>query len=901
MFRSPKSAIVDAIERFGSALAIAPERVRLSVPGGSVDLPSIRLGDTRAIFLISDNGGHQESLHSHLKTAIHRDLADDTSLDVLVVCAGEMSPSRRIVIDRGVSLVSMHAGIVRMLGLPSGWEETQRSLLARTLESVSVNGRPELATLYATDDLDHRTSAQELLSSLVGTWEAAEEPVCYIRAEAGKGKSTLLAFAAIEQLATADGPLPFFVPLRTLQRGRGVSWSELCATAGIVGPAQDTVAAGVRAGLVSLLLDGLDEVAGRYDQTIVKQVVDSIISTATFGSNSHIVISGRTTESTLLPVGGVMVRGIELPEGGEPAFSDYARSVVADITPRWPTLARRVPEPPVESTTLQSSPPSAQEQGVIVEWLQLLFDDLGKDRSLFFVQSLACLGRTRQLDGNKPLLIHRKPHGLFISAPPLYDVSILAAALACIREQDKIEDLAKHVFSPAMQLELMMSYALMASGQSSMASALPTPNEVARDVFRLDPVNQNEEFTAVLRQMQKHALLLASPGAGLTAAEWRPQFLSDWVRCAFLARAWLHRGNLERAIGYDTLCGVLACAERARITFGTLLPELFREGRLDDIGPIIEMLEKQIRNESPEASGNYWALVAGLSDTDIPPLGSGTRSLVPFADLSGMVFEGIEFTSSFSGTLAFLVQMEATNCEFVSCSFQQCDFSHATFRGCRFRDVKFDYCDGPLIFEDCSFRDCRLSQLRGRSLPAVTFDSCRFESGNKLHQDEPIGEGLFGPIAAFADCTYAESIGDLCSGAYIGVLKIPPPGLQPAAEARVVPPQDICLRALLKPFFPRRAGEAAELQARGYIRTSAIGRGLLPKGVPDTSELIGVLYAHGFTAGGRQGHIYAPWSSVAGGGIGATMLRNELLAFLVRGAKGPTVRMMLSRLEEAWN
>ena len=188
----------------------------------------------------------------------------------------------------------------------------------------------------------------------------------YLRAEAGKGKSTLLADTALTQLERGDGPLPIFVPLRVLQRGRGVSWFELCATVGVLGAAAESVAAAVKAGLVTLLLDGLDEVAGRYDPSVVQEVLD-VVTSSVYDRHSRVVISGRTTEAALLSGKSVIVRSIELPEGEDPAFGDYATLVVGDITPRWPILAQRVPEPPLAARELLNIAPSAREQQTIVD------------------------------------------------------------------------------------------------------------------------------------------------------------------------------------------------------------------------------------------------------------------------------------------------------------------------------------------------------------------------------------------------------------------------------------------------------------------------------------------------------------------------------------------------------
>jgi hypothetical protein len=100
----------------------------------------------------------------------------------------------------------------------------------------------------------------------------------------------------------------------------------------------------------------------------------------------------------------------------------------------------------------------------------------------------------------------------------------------------------------------------------------------------------------------------------------------------------------------------------------------------------------------------------------------------------------------------------------------------------------------------------------------------------------------------------------------------------------------------LRPFFPSRTGTAGEVQARRYIRESAIGRGKFPPGSPQPKDLLGLLTAEGFTSGGRQGRLYAPWSSIVSAGGDDFRLRTELLAFLRNDRRGPTVERMLKRI-----
>lgn len=112
---------------------------------------------------------------------------------------------------------------------------------------------------------------------------------------------------------------------------------------------------------------------------------------------------------------------------------------------------------------------------------------------------------------------------------------------------------------------------------------------------------------------------------------------------------------------------------------------------------------------------------------------------------------------------------------------------------------------------------------------------------------------------------------------------------------------ELCVRAMLKPFFPVRAGTDGQRQARGYIRSSALGRGAMPSGSPSDGDLLSALESLGFSSGGRQAHVYAPWSGVGGASVEGVELRNELLAFLASGTKSGRVAALLERVREAGN
>ena len=676
----------------------------------------------------------------------------------------------------------------------------------------------------------------------------------------------------------------------------GIAWGDIAGLLGVVGSAAEGFAEAARSGLVALAMDGLDEVAGRFDPNVVQGVV-GVVANELQTDMSNVVLSGRTTEAALVAEQRAFVVGIDLPNPDEPAFSDYATSVVRLVTPQWPKLAARIPEPPVNKEALRDEPPEEWHVTNITEWIRRVFGDLGKDRSLFFVQSLACIGRSKQLDGNRPLVI-TTGNSVRIAEASLYDVCILAAALACVREQDKIEDIARQYFGPTEQLELLTWLAVRASAGVEDQLNLLTPQELARRVLALDPTHQFEEFTAVLRQMQKHALLFAT-GEGVRVGDWRPQFLSDWVRCALLCRAW---GRVQLAPGSNAsdIEKAVATAERSRLAFQYLFAWLAQRDELARPDVLVNTLCDFADADSPEAAANFWSLIAGLGPEGCVKIARFPASIPPMADLSEIALDGLALGREFGGTLFVSPGADVSGCTLSGCEFQSCDFTGATFTGSRLAGVSFKYCDGPILFENCTFEATRFEDMRAKALPALQFIGCTFDDETRIVQGAEVRSGVgYGPVASFEDCEGSSELADMLSGSMIGLdprrtlgysVLGAGPSRQPAVE---------CLMAILKPFFPRRAGSDAQLQARPYIRSSAIGRGRLPTGAPTASALIDILFSEGFTDGGREAHVYAPWSPVAGAKDGSVELRTELLAFVREGRQGKTVKRLLGRIGRA--
>lgn len=877
--------------------------LRFSGNGGiCVDAPvaAFKFGQTTlVVFEVLQANQLEPAIAAVLDSGIEV-LSDASAFSVLLVpVTSGRSNLKRTVLGRGIAALGFHEAIADVIGLASGWRDSQSELIARSLSDLLVADELRNATLYAIHE-GQRVPVRSFLENNLLLWTAPSGRPIYLKAEAGKGKSTAFAELAWVHQGKTSQPLPLLVPLRSVQRGVGVSWAGIAASVGVVGQQATNLAKAVQCGVVCLLLDGLDEVAGRYDPNLVNELLAEV-KEALVGAQSRVAISGRTTESLLMGASfghGHHEAALELPDSLEPAFSDYVGRVVDSITPDWPLMATRVPEPPLDHPTLPNEPPSAQQKLQIVNWTSRIFDELGKERSLFFVQSLACIGRTYQLAGNRPLLIESQS-GPQVAKAGIYDVCVLAAALACIREQDKIEDLATKVFAPSKQLELLTWLALKASAEDSSRDDLPGTKALAQAVFGIDPVNQNEEFTAVVRQMQKHALLFASIEPSANAGDWRPHFLSDWVRCALLCRAWLNCVRMADFLSAGTTARTVARSQRSTLAFSVIFPELYITDRLVNLQELIGALCDAADGDSPEAAANFWNLYAGLMDRLAEVPHRNPKQIPPMTDLTGFALAGGELPAEFAGTLIVCVEAEFEGVTLRGSRFDQCDFSGAVFRNCELVDVVFDSCDGPILFEGCLFRNCTLKNMSGRAPTLLRFDECELLEGTMILQAEPpVKFGWeYSPIALFSDCRSDRSADQAMSGDCIGIDPGRIQGLDVISE-KSVDGAEICTRAMLKPFFPVRAGTTGQRQARGYIRTSALGRGTMPAGAPTDGNLFLILESVGFSTGGRQGHLYAPWSGVGGASADGVQLRNELLAFLTSGKRSQRVSNLIEKVRQ---
>ncbi len=897
MFKPLDSKIVTALRAVEPTAR--PGTVVVKIATGSIELPSLDIGAERYLLAEAMEGMAIDVVMAQLRQVSAAELAAEglSSITFVLGGVGRFTPRP---ITLGITLVPLPVVIARLSGLPEGWVSDQERLLQTTLEPLEGEGGivvPLRAEVEGVAKSDVLTWFEELLN---GGDESTRGQLIYVRAEAGKGKSTVLASLVRTRLRHGNVPLPLFVPLRQLARGRGISWQDVVRGCGVVGTNTQRLATAVRHGLVMVVLDGLDEIAGRYDPEIVRQVL-GIASNELVTRHSKVIISGRTTEAQRLEQGRALVVGLELPDTDSDAFSAYVGQVVDRTVADWGERLLEVPADVVNRLLPgrwdDIRPPTEAEKRNLKVWIIEVFDEFGRDRSLFFVQSLAGIGRCKQLDGNQVLYVPGAKRAPAVA--PAYDITLLAAALACVREESKIEDIARKYFTADKQLDVLTFFTVLAVADETLRDHLPTPNSFAARIFAVDPENQNEEFTAIVRQNQKHALLF-SANSSPSAGDWRPDFLSEWVRGVLLVRAW-RNAEVLAGVSVDVVRRAVVRAKRSRLAFATLFADLFRHTDIREMRDLVTALRHELSQNSPEACANFWYLWAGLSDEERKAVGEGPTRVIDGTDLTGAVFENMTFGREFSPRSTFVSATLFEDCRFEDTVFQDADLSGVIFRSCEFKNVEIIECDGPVAFDNCSFEACLFKDARAGSLPALKFAQCRFLRACSVEQNTQPSQSVLGiePLCLFNECETLDAPNRLFVGNWTGFFTANVPGLtqQRPPEDRDVAEE--CTRALLKPFFPSREGEGGHLQVRRYIRSSALGRGMFPPKSPPNADLKRQLEALGFTSGGREAHLYAPWASINGVRQEDLRLRQELLDFMIRGARGPNVEKLIQRLGTA--
>ncbi len=806
----------------------------------------------------------------------------------------------RSTVTRGVVVTPFHDALASLVGLPAGWQASHGALLDQTLRPIGPAEARRFASMTAVSNGHGGEDAVEWLESQLA-WDRPSGALVYLQAEGGKGKSTLLAHVASSRTHERVGPLPVYLPLRNVLRGGGVSWAQLAATLGVIGPAADNLRHAVRSGVATLFLDGLDEISGRYDPNLISDVVGVLRKDCTT-DRSLIVISGRTTEGALIGDAATLRARLELPTADSEEFEKYVRAVTGPTCAELANIARRCPETPWQGP-INFRALGVSEEDALVEWIRIVFDTYGRDKSLFFVQSLAAIGRSKQLSGNARLVIHsdtRPPEVTYFAACGIDEVCNLAASLACVREQGKTDPIAEGAFQPLRQLDVLSLLAVCRAGVDGFPAL--TPNDLTKLVFAVDPTNQAELWIAIVRQVQKHALLMSSAD-GLVVGEWRPVFLSDWIRAALILRAWSRRAELTAMVSSDRLPGLIVSAERGQVAFGTLMPSAVARQAID-ASDLAETLCSIANTGSDTACANYWWFRAGLSTRGVEHPHAAPNRLIELADLTEIQFDGEELGAEFSGEMVQLVGAEFQDVSLCGSRLSACALSDAVFDRCTLRDVELRYCDGPTTFSDCTFERCRILDARGRDMPLMRFINCRFDAESRIEQhDQPGAHWKGEPIVQFQNCTVADAAASprrILGGEFLGLPATSSvAGLQLESDAAAEDPAEACARSTLGTFFPLRAGSGSEFQARDYIRSSAIGRGRMPDGAPTRDQLTNILKAEGFSDGGREGHLYAPWSQVGGVTEEGKQLKNQLIAFLRGRDPSPRIQAIIERVRKA--
>lgn len=887
----PAPALVEAYQRMspaGRPLATA------SIVGGSPALPVVRDGDR--VTVLAQATGTLDEIVPALQQGWSYDPPPGTAEVWLAL--GGVAVTTPTTVRLGVRAVSYHDAIAATAGLSSGWRKAQADATRQVLQPLVIGDTVAIADLYA--DIDgERHDAADFIEQSGLVWSKPSGKLVYLLAEAGKGKSTLFGHAAVRGIESGAGPLPLYAPLRALPRGAGVSWGQIAREFGAVGTAADRLATAIRAGLVTPFLDGLDEVSGRYDPQIVTAVAEAIRKTL-LGPHSRVFLSGRTTEATAFEDGSTIRVGVELPDTSEEAFEVYAERVTERVISEWGRLAKRVPEPTglgldVALARDTGEAPSHQQREDILRWVKASFDDLGKDRSLFFVQSLAFIARSYQLNGNRALVIDRPgaaPDEAKLAEANALDACLLAASLACAREQDKVDPIARELFTTEAQLDILTAFALMASAPSDLRAEFPQPTEIVGRCTGVNAASQLEHYVQMDRQMQKHALLIAQEGS---VGDWTPAFLSDWIRSALLVRGWrcVSSGAPVAGLPPDLVRQSVAQAQRAHLVYDALLPEAL-QGSAGGGDALREALASAAA-DSPEAAANKVRLDSALHGEVHP-----AAPLPAFTNLIGLSADEADFRDL---AASYLLASNSTfeGCSFVACDFDVCDFTDATFSNCTFEGVAFRECDGPVLFTGCSFASCVWADAKAPDRPVWTFVDSTFDAECQITQSVEVstGDSLHNDVVSFKDCTCVGDPADLVAGSWSRSAAKPLEGIESEAVAKSRAPGELALRSVLRTFFTSWVGAGNVPQPRRYIRSSSLGRGAIPDGMPSNSALIDILYAEGFTDGGRDNHVYAPWSPVAGRTAAGLAMKASFIDYLVKGRRNEHVDRLQRRLERA--
>ena len=787
-------------------------------------------------------------------------------------------------LGRKVDTVRM--ALRRLLDLPNTFDGTQEDLLSEALSPLNeLNVLPVTMSLILQQGNRRDDAKAELIEHVKYGKSFNKKGLIFIEAEAGKGKTILLA-SVVKELREGDtSKLAIFIPLRKLPIDHGVNWESITQLIGIVGEGADRLARAVKSGLVAVFLDGIDEVAGRYDKNLIRGLLD-MIARILGAEASTLILSGRRTEARHLDGKDWEICRVDLPDVRSTNFKDYVGTVFDGFVSQG-SLPDFLDE---KSIILDRQ--VLKEKKNIVEWIVKVFPDVAEEPSLFFIQGLAVIAIGRR-SRNRGYLVQDDE----IFVPKVWDVCIKAALFACNREKSKIDPIAAEAYSSKNQMKMLQGLAMLSS--APLGLDVPTPNEIAQEVFGIKVVDSVEVFVAITRQNAKHALLYATEAVG----GYRPRFLNDWIRCVLLVRIFeKERSSKDRE---ENSLGVLPCeeewweiafsAQQAKYAFEFLLPSIIPEGE-KFYGRHQEALNRVIDKGYASASANLWYLRAAIGDEKLP---IKVRPPLPLAEITDVDFTGFDLSEELSGETFLLDGSRFINSSISDVVLKSVSLRDVRFENCLIKKMKLIDCDGPIVFEGCELTEIYCENNRSSNSPVLKFVGCTFKGeGNRLIQDiAPYGERSYSCPYIFEECLKEKENGIQIKGEWSGhndkISGIRGQKIEDRSDA------EICLRRALRTFFPSHIGDGDALQVRRYIRLTALGRGSMPPGAPGQADLQKIFESVGFTTGGRADHLYAPWSSIAGASKAGMDLRDDFIQFLRNGEckEGSSVKKMLEILE----
>lgn len=792
----------------------------------------------------------------------------------------------QVSLQLGKSAVTNTFALRKLLDFPATFERSQQALIDEALSPLRILGAEPIVMQLADSDRKMYSNAPEKLFDLIGGAEASGSGLVFIEAEAGRGKTILLASQAQKMRGQQLGRLPIYIPLRKLPLEAGMGWDSIAQLIGIVGESSELLSRAVKFGLVTLFLDGIDEVSGRYDKDIIRNLLE-LMTGRLRSKQSTVVLAGRKTEARQLRHHEWAIFSIELPDLESPALRTYVGSVVDGIV-RQRSEPLEIPDEYADLVGEQLADDQVKrEREDIIEWIIDVLPELAQEPSLFFVQGLAAIAVGRRSGNRAPL---RSPEGR-LELPPVWDVCRIAALYACMRECTKIDPIAQNEYSIDGQMRVLQGLAIIASAPS--LANVPTPYELIPDAFGIDPINAPEVNVAIVRQNAKHALLYATEAAGT----YRPQFLNDWIRCSLLAqifRSDISIGKLSRA----ELLKLAASATRAKYTFTTLLPSMLADEPVPS--EWLDALKGAVGDKVESASANQWLLRAAVGDSS---LGVPVQKPLPLAEITDADFFGFTIGEELSGSDYVL-----DGSFFINSAIKEARLNGVSMRGVKFINcdismVELLDCDGPVEFDGCVLSGVVITDTRSKFIPALAFRNCTFiGKDNIIRQSKPAyGADQYEALVMFESCFIEGDLGNLLDGDWLGQDKLPD-GIVQKELSSSISRGEACLTRALRTFFPSHIGASGALQARKYIRLSALGRGCMPQGAPGQEELQRIFESIGFSTGGRSDHLYGPWSQVAGASAAGIALRNELVDFLLDSSnQGETVQLLIGKIENSFS